>query len=126
LSVIGVGTDIVAVSRIAALLARHRERFLRRCFHAGEATVAARGDVAAASGLAARWAAKEAFLKALGLPLAAVPLREIEVVSDGEHPPDLRLHGRAAVALAEAGGRRVHLSRSHERDFAIAVVLVES
>ena len=46
MSVIGVGTDIVAVSRIAALLARHRERFLRRCFHAGEEAVAARGDAA--------------------------------------------------------------------------------
>jgi holo-[acyl-carrier protein] synthase len=124
--VIGVGTDIVAVGRIAALLDRHRERFLRRCFRAGEAAAAARRDVAVAPALAARWAAKEAFLKALGLPLAAIPLREIEVVSDGAHAPGLRLHGRAAAALAEAGGRRVHLSLSHERDFAIAVVIVES
>jgi holo-[acyl-carrier protein] synthase len=124
--VVGVGTDIVAVSRIAALLARHRERFLRRCFHAEEVAAAARRGITAPATLATRWAAKEAFLKALGLPLAAIPLREIEVVSDGEHAPGLRLHGRAAAALAEAGGRRVHLSLSHEQDYAVAVVLVES
>lgn len=122
---IGVGTDIVAVARIAGVLHRHGERFLNRCFAPAEIALALRREGMTAVTLAARWAAKEAFLKALGLPLGAVPLREIEVVHGERGRPSLRLHAQAVAAFADAGARRAHLSISHETDHAVAVVLVE-
>ena len=122
---IGVGTDIVAVARIADLLARHGERFSGRCFRPGEIALArARGPREAAT-LAARWAAKEAFLKSLGLPTAGIAFRDIEVVRDATGRPTLHLHARAAEALAAAGARRTHLSLSHEDAYAVAVVVIE-
>ena len=122
---VGVGIDIVSVDRIASLLARHRKRFLARCFTPAECALArGRGDQEAAS-LAARWAAKEDFLKALGRPLASIPLREIEVSGGREQAPILQLHGAAKIALDQAGGRAIHLSLSHEKDYAVAIVLVD-
>lgn len=83
--------------------------------------------------LAVRWAAKEAFLKAwsvsrLGAPpqLAAVDLREIEVVRDAWGRPELRLHGEVERAVAEAFDEwQVHLSLSHDHDLAVAMVVIE-
>ena len=78
--IIGVGVDIVAVDRIAALLQDHRSRFLARCFRPAERELfAARGDRGPAA-LAARWAAREAFLKALGTEIRHVPYRDVEAV----------------------------------------------
>lgn len=123
---LGIGTDIVAVARIDALRRRHGERFLARCFRPEElAVAAARPGTAGAAALAARWAAKEAFRKALALPLLAFGWRDVEVVREADGRPRLRLHGRAAEALAAAGGTRVLVSLSHERDYAVAVVAIE-
>ncbi|MFH1844166.1 MAG: holo-ACP synthase [bacterium] len=122
---VGVGTDIVEIARIAAVLQRYRERFLQRCFTPGEIALARSRQRGEAAALAARWAAKEAFLKALGRPLGSVAMREIEVIQGRNERPVLSLSGRAATALRDAGGRKVHLSLSHERDYATAVVLVE-
>ncbi len=129
MSVVGIGTDIVAVARIAELLDRHGERFLGRCFRMGDPhsgggnweTVAKPSPVS----LAARWAAKEAFLKALGTDVRGIPYRDIEVVKSDLGPVGLVLHGRARDVLAEAGGNRIHLTISHEREFAVASVLIE-
>lgn len=120
-----VGVDLVAVDRIAALLERHGERFLARCFHPDEAAVAARPGRAGAQALAARWAAKEACLKILGGPLEPVPYRDVEVVRDALGAPSLRLHGRALALWEARGGGALHLSLSHERDAAVAVVVLD-
>lgn len=120
-----VGVDLVSVDRIAGLLERHGGRFLARCFHPGEAAVAARPGRAGAQALAARWAAKEACLKALGGRLAPLPYRDVEVVRDAVGAPSLRLHGRARDRLIELGGGTLHLSLSHERDAAVAVVVLD-
>jgi holo-[acyl-carrier protein] synthase len=122
---VGVGVDIVAVARIAGLVERHGERFVNRCYRPDEVAAADRRGPGRAAALAARWAAKEAFLKALGRPTAAVRARDIEVVREPSGRPRLRLHRTAAAALAAAGGRRTHVSLSHERDHAVAVVVVE-
>ncbi|MFO7653127.1 MAG: holo-ACP synthase [Candidatus Krumholzibacteriia bacterium] len=122
---VGIGVDIVAVERVAALLARHGDRFEQRCFRPAECTLARGRPTGRAAALAARWAAKEAFLKALGRPTAGVHPRDIEVVRDEAGRPSLRLHATAAAALAAAGGTRAHVSLSHERTHAVAVVLVE-
>jgi holo-[acyl-carrier protein] synthase len=74
---------------------------------------------------AARFAAKEAFLKALGLGiLSGVALRDIEVVRDPDGAPRLRLGPTASAALARSGGEATVLSLSHDRRVAIAMVVV--
>jgi phosphopantetheine--protein transferase-like protein len=73
MTVRGLGTDIVSVERIAALAGRHQKRFLDRVFRPQEQEVLQRVGRAAMAGLAARWAAKEAFVKALGPGAPACP-----------------------------------------------------
>jgi len=118
LSLTGTGIDIVEVDRIGHLLARHGRRFLERCFRPGETT-------SDPESLAARWAAKEAFLKALGGYVGNIPYRDIEVVRSGEGPVSLKLHGRALTALERTGTTRIHLAVSHERGHAVASVILE-
>jgi holo-[acyl-carrier protein] synthase len=119
LSVFGIGTDIVSVDRITQMLDRHGERFLSRCFRPGEIVSSAPASVAG------RWAAKEAFLKALGTDVRGIPYRSIEVVKSAHGPVKLVLHGRANDALAAGGGAGIHLTISHEREFAVATVIIE-
>ena len=119
----GLGVDIVSVSRIEAALARHGDRFLTRCFRPDEIALARGRGAAGAATLAARWAAKEAFVKAVGAGAGVFGYRDVEVVSDGA-APRLSLHGAAAAILAERGGADVMVSLSHERDVAVAVVVL--
>ena len=126
MSIVGLGTDLVAVARVADLLARHGDRFLVRCYGPGEReSIAGRAPGERAAAAAARWAAKEAFLKALGGPIRHIPYQAVVVVTGPDGQPGLALSGVAETALAERGGRRVHVSLSHERDFALATVLLE-
>jgi holo-[acyl-carrier protein] synthase len=119
--VVGIGIDVVEVRRMARALER-TAGFADRCFTAGEqGTCRARPDPAAS--FAARFAAKEAVLKALGLGLFAVPLGEIEVVGGGDEPPSLRLSGRAAGEASAAGVGRWLLSVSHDGGVAAAVAV---
>jgi holo-[acyl-carrier protein] synthase len=98
---------------------------VERFFHPDEiASVRERGESAALS-LAARFAAKEAFGKALGTGLAGLCLREIQVVNNFNGKPDILLHGEAATRLVEFGGKRIHLSLTHESENAVAVVVIE-
>jgi holo-[acyl-carrier protein] synthase len=121
--VIGVGIDAVEVDRFRRVLAR-RPSLATRVFTDGELSYARR-RTDPTEPLAARFAAKEAVLKALGVGLGAAALREIEVVRDAGGQPRLRLVGRAA-ALAEARQvRRWHLSLSHTSASAVAVALAE-
>jgi len=75
--------------------------------------------------LAGRWAAKEAFLKALGGEISTIPYHDISTVRSAAGAPRLILTGLAAAALAERGGRSLHVSISHERDFAVGLVVIE-
>jgi holo-[acyl-carrier protein] synthase len=129
LSLLGIGTDIVAVDRIADLLDRHGQRFLDRCFRNqgvfSEDPQTARSGQADPAWVAGRWAAKEAFLKALGKNVKGIPYREIEVAPLLPCSGGLILHGRALEAMTLAGGRRIHLTISHDDNFALASVLIE-
>ncbi len=121
--IIGVGVDIIEVERIRAALdnARTGERFRARVFTPQEMAYCGRRRNAAQS-FAARFAAKEAVMKALGRAFA---WREIEVVrTDG--PPSVRLHRHAQVRAQALGIRRVSLSLSHTAQLAIAYVVAES
>lgn len=111
----GIGIDLLEIDRLERALRRH-PRLAERVFTAAEREYAA---TRARPGrhLAARFAAKEAVVKALGLT-GGFGLREIEVVA-GE-PPSVRLSGRAAEA---ARGERVEISLTHSRDMATAVAV---
>jgi holo-[acyl-carrier protein] synthase len=113
-----VGVDLVSVSRIAESVARFGDRFVRRLFTDGEIAYAHSAPGLAAERLAARFAAKEATKKALGLT-EGVAWRDIEVRRAPSGAVDLVLHG-AAAAVATSD---LALSLSHEGDYAVAVVV---
>jgi holo-[acyl-carrier protein] synthase len=110
-----IGIDLLEIARLERALERH-PRLAERVFTAGEREYAA-ARVRPGRHLAARFAAKEAVVKALGLS-GGFGLREIEVVA-GE-PPTVRLSGRAAEA---ASGGRIEISLTHSRDMAAAVAV---
>ncbi|MGE5849335.1 MAG: holo-ACP synthase [Candidatus Methylomirabilota bacterium] len=121
--ILGLGTDLVAIPRLEAVLSRNRERFLGRVFTPSEqADCLSRAHPA--RHLAARFAAKEAAMKALGTGWGlGVRWQDVEVQSGFAVPPVLRLSG-AAKARADARGiRQALVSLSHDGDYAIAVVV---
>ncbi len=122
----GVGIDTVEVERMTALLAKNPERSRARLFTAGEqerCDARARPDEC----YAARFAAKEAFLKALGTGLSdGIRWTDVEVVASPKQKPELVLSGRASEVLMEASVAAAHLSFTHEAGSATAIVLLES
>ncbi len=123
--ILGVGLDVVAVARIDDLLARRGERFLERVFTPAE-RAACEGRVDRSRALAARFAAKEAGMKALGTGWSGgVGWQDFEVTGGGGAPPRLALSGAAADRSREMGVERVHLSLSHDGGVAAAVVILE-
>jgi len=113
------GTDIIEISRIAGACERLGERFLRRVYTAGEITACA----GRAPSLAARFAAKEAAMKALGRGFYDIPWTDIEVVSDDSGQPRLKLHGKARARANELSIGELAVSLSHAKEYATAVVL---
>ena len=114
--ILGLGTDLVLVSRLESALTR-TPRLRDRLFHPAEQQLTMRS-------LAARFAAKEALAKALGNP-SALSWREIQVTNDGLGKPMLRAEGASAEALNRLGVTASHLSLSHDGDYAIATVILE-
>lgn len=121
--IVGLGLDLTEISRIAALLDRWGDRFARRVFTEREREFANR-RAEPARHLAARFAAKEAALKALAVP-AGLRWHEMEVTGGGDRPPALELSGRAREAADRLGIVRVHITLSHDGDIAAAVVIAE-
>ena len=117
-----VGVDIIEIHRIKDSLAKFGERFLGRCFTPLEVAFC-RGRV---SELAARFAAKEAVMKALGTGARGVAWREIEVLPNHRGKPLVYLHGRAARRAEKIGLDGVDISLSHSREFAVAFVVGRS
>ena len=121
--ILGHGIDLVEVSRIAAMLERHPERFIERVFTAGEAE-RGQGHKRQAEHLAARFAAKEATLKALGTGWAnGVAWTEVEVVRLPSGQPTLKLTGRAAELAQQQGVREWRISITHTDAHAMASVI---
>ena len=114
-----VGIDITAIPRVRRVLERHHDRFLRRVFTPEEVAVC-RGRVPE---LAARFAAKEAVMKALGTGVRGVGWRDIEVLPNRHGKPLVYLYGRGKERAERIGLRALDISLSHERDFAIAAVV---
>ena len=123
--IIGVGIDHARIDRVQDLLARHPERSRDRLFTDVERQ-ACEGRQRVAECYAARFAAKEAFVKALGTGLrAGMRWTDIEVSVDEGGRPELVLHRAAARALERSGAGRVHLSFTHEGGVAAAIVVIE-
>jgi len=115
-----IGMDLVKVDDVQRTVDDFGGRFAERLFSAAERAHALSVPALAARRLAARFAAKEAAIKAFGLSHAGVSWRELEVVSDERGVDRLRLHGRAA---ALAGVHEAALSLSQAGDYAVAVVM---
>lgn len=121
--IVGVGCDIIEIERIARAI--KRESFIHRVFTAKEAAYCqSRGHQAAAS-FAARFAAKEAVLKALGTGLREGSLQEIAVANDALGKPLVQLSGHFAALSRQLGVKNIQISLSHSRDFAVAYVIME-
>lgn len=122
--IVGVGTDIVSVARMRGLLERHGDRVVQRIL-APEEMPAVMAPATAATLLARRFAAKEAFGKALGTGVRwPATLRQIAVAHDSLGRPVLR-YGRELAGLMAQRGYVAHLSISDENEFAVAVVIIE-
>lgn len=122
-NIIGLGLDATEIPRIAALIDRYGDRFIRRLFTDGEIAYC-NGRRAPAIHFAARFAAKEAGMKALGTGHSQEVLwRDIEVVRRGG-PPQLRFHGGAARRFAAMGARSSLLTITHTEALALAQVLL--
>lgn len=116
----GIGIDIVEVARM-----RTDEGFLSRILHPDElAYVTASGELTGVLA-AARFAAKEALGKALGVGLRGFSLKEVRVIHEHGGKPVLVLEGKALELFHASGGTRLHVSLSHERHYASAVVIIE-
>ena len=117
-----VGIDIIEIERVEAALGRFGERFLRRVYTEEESAFC-RGRV---HELAARFAAKEAVMKALGTGAKGVAWREIEVLPNHRGKPLVYLYGRAKERAERIGLHGLDVSLSHSREYAVAFVVGQS
>jgi holo-[acyl-carrier protein] synthase len=123
--IVGTGVDIIEVDRIGAAVKRFGDRFLKRVFTLAEIRYCM-GKPNATERLAARFAAKEAGMKAIGTGLRhGITWQDAEVVRMPGQRPVLQFHGKAAEFAARLGCKRTHLSLSHTREQAIAHVILE-
>ncbi len=117
---ISTGVDIIEIHRITGVLERYGDRFLARVFTPAEISYC-RGRP---PNLAARFAAKEATMKALGTGVRGVGWKDIEIVRAPSGAPGVQYHGRAEARARRLGVLETALSISHSRDYAVAFVVV--
>src|SRR3974377_2319610 len=124
--IVGTGIDIAEVDRIAASIKRFGRRFTERVFTAGEIRYC-ESKANKAERYAARFAAKEAGMKAIGTGWSrGVTWRDIEVRRAPGGRPIIAFHGRAGEVSARLGATRANLSITHTKQFAMAQVILES
>jgi holo-[acyl-carrier protein] synthase len=124
--IVGTGIDIAEVPRIREVIERHGDRFLRRIFTEGEIQYC-ESKANRVERYAARFAAKEAGMKAIGTGWNhGVRWRDIEVARKPGGRPTLLLHGKAAEFAAKLGTTNIALSLTHTADQAMAQVILES
>lgn len=124
--ILGLGTDMIEISRIQLSIEQFGDRFLHRVFTPGEIAYCQRKKKHAAESFAARFAAKEAGAKALGTGISrGITWKEIEVQREPSGRPTLHLTGRAQQRAQELGITQLSISLTHSRDLALAVVIAE-
>ncbi|MCX7817304.1 MAG: holo-ACP synthase [Syntrophales bacterium] len=124
--IVGSGIDIVSVRKIDRIIAHWGEKFVERVFTENEIRYC-RSRKRPAVHYAARFAAKESFMKALGKGFSSgISLREIEVMRDERGKPFLVFYGRASMIVEQSGVSFIHLSLTHTEEFAVAMVILEA
>jgi len=121
--VIGLGIDFVNVGRMKHWV--EIDGIIKRYFHENEIEASLSRGSSSVLSFAARFAAKEAFGKALGTGLSGLKLTDIEIKNNHNGKPDIILHETALEAFMDLGGKSIHLSLSHEEEAAVAVVIIE-
>jgi holo-[acyl-carrier protein] synthase len=119
----GIGIDMVKIERMKGAVERWGDRFLRRVFTKNEIAYSYEKKEPFLS-LSVRFAAKEAFIKAIGSEIP-VALTDIEVMNYGSGRPFIKVKGGLGTFFEERSIRCVHLSLSHEREYGVACVVVE-
>jgi holo-[acyl-carrier protein] synthase len=123
--IIAIGVDLVEINRIEEVFTRRGDRFRKRVFTEGEISYCERRASKLAS-YAARFAAKEAVMKALGTGWSeGVGWKDIEVVSSPTGAPTIQLHRNALERMREIGATRVLVSLTHSGELAIAQIVLE-
>jgi holo-[acyl-carrier protein] synthase len=120
----GIGVDIVKIERMKEAVARWGSRFLKRVFTENEIAYSYEKKEPFLS-LSVRFAAKEAFIKAIGSEIP-VSLTDIEVMNFGSGRPFIKVKGHLETFFKEKSIRCTHLSLSHEREYGVACVVVET
>ncbi len=124
MSIVGIGLDLVNIARLEAIARRWQDRFLQRVYTEDERR-ASFGRAWPYASLAGRFAAKEAMLKALGTGWSAgVSWQDIQVLNEAGGRPVATIQGRTGVLVQQAGVTRIHVSLSHDGDYAIAEVIL--
>jgi holo-[acyl-carrier protein] synthase len=124
--IVSIGIDIVEVYRIAETIQR-TPRFVERVFTLKERAYCDAKGAAAAQSYAARFAAKEAFLKALKTGWRGkITWHDMEILNDSQGVPSLEIKGEARNLLENLGADKIHLSISHTTDHAVAQVILEA
>ena len=123
--ILGMGTDLIEVARIRQSISTFGDRFLHRVYTDRE-QVYAQSKANAAERFAARFAAKEAGMKAIGTGWrGGITWRDFEVVNQASGRPTLRLSGVAAVVAEKLGVKFINISLTHTAEMALAVVILE-
>lgn len=123
--IVSIGIDIVEVYRISETIQR-TPRFVERVFTERERAYCDAKGAASAQSYAARFAAKEAFLKALKTGWRGkITWQDMEILNDAQGVPDFEITGEARVLLENLGADKIHLSISHTTDHAVAQVILE-
>jgi holo-[acyl-carrier protein] synthase len=126
MAIVGTGIDITEVARVAASIERFGERFLKRVYTPGEIAYCQSKRRGAAESFAARFAAKEAAMKAIGTGLRrGVTWHDVEVAREPSGRPTIIFSGKAAEFAAKLGMKRVSLSLTHTEHQAMAQVILE-
>ena len=121
--IIGIGTDIIEVGRVKKAISQ--ESLKKKVF--SEREIAYCESQKSEESFAARFAAKEAFFKALGTGWRdGMGITEVEILNDALGKPSIHLSGKAKEVFEQKGGTHIHVSLSHIKEKAIAFVIIEN
>ena len=120
--IVGIGIDIIEIERIKAAV--EKQRFVQRVFSDGEQAYCESRGVQSFASYAARFAGKEAVLKALGTGFVGGKWREIEILPDSLGRPTVKLSGYYEQMARQKGVSAIHISLTHAREYAAAQVVI--